>query len=58
MSGERNASRERLANNLGVKSVLAGKLFDRLIYSVAKTIHPGMRANDGLDQALVARDFR
>src|ERR1700738_3435693 len=41
-----------------MKPVLLGELFDRLICSVAETIHPGMRANDGLDQALVARDFR
>src|SRR6202035_435643 len=41
-----------------MKPVLLGELFDRLICSVAETIHPGMRANDGLDQALVARDVR
>src|ERR1700730_10714457 len=41
-----------------MKPVLLGELFDRFICSVAQTIRPGMRANDGLDQALVARDFR
>jgi hypothetical protein len=41
-----------------MKPVLLGELFDRLICPVAETIHPGVRANDGLDQALVARDFR
>ena len=35
-----------------MKSVLLGELFDRRICSVAE------RANDGLDQTLVARDFR
>src|ERR1700722_9953331 len=40
-----------------MEPVRVGELFDRLICSVAKTIHPGMRANDGLDQSLVARDF-
>src|SRR5260370_19844565 len=47
-----------MENDLGMKPVLLGELFDRLVCSVAETIHPGMRANDGLDQALVARDFR
>src|ERR1700676_1011281 len=41
-----------------MKPVCLGELFDRLICSVAETIHPGMRANDGLDQAFVACDFR
>src|SRR6202521_3586996 len=41
-----------------MKPVLLSELFDRRICSVAETIHPGMRAYDGLDQALVARDFR
>src|SRR3984957_6661066 len=41
-----------------MKPVLLSELFDRLICSVAETVHPGMRANNGLDQAFVARDFR
>src|ERR1700692_2689112 len=41
-----------------MKTVCLGELFDRLICSVAETIHPSMRANNGLDQAFVARDFR
>src|SRR5260370_11514208 len=47
-----------MENDLGMKPVLLGELFDRLVCSVAETIHPGRRANDGLDQALVARALR
>src|ERR1700730_13493137 len=41
-----------------MKPVLLGEVFDRFLCSVAEAIHPGMRANDGLDQALVVRGFR
>ena len=41
-----------------MKPILLGELFNRLICSLAEAIHPGMRANNGLDQALVARGFR
>src|SRR6266852_9253541 len=41
-----------------MKTVRLRGLFDGLISSLLETMNPGVRANNGLDQAFVARDFR
>src|SRR5882672_7561496 len=41
-----------------MKTVRFRELFDGLISSLLETMNPGVRANNGLDQAFVAGDFR
>ncbi len=57
MSGERNARRRFLAHHFWVQIIGLGELFDGLMRSISKCLDPDMRANDGLDQSLIARIF-
>jgi len=47
-----------LANDLGMKTVHLREVFDGYISSALEATNPGVRANNRLDQAFVARDFR
>jgi hypothetical protein len=41
-----------------MKTVRLGELLDGLVRSVSEAMHPGVRADDGLDQSLIARALR